>query len=173
MAIPSEGVSDFDIGWLAGVVDSDGSIAFYKAKNHDRRRGKHIIRYSRLTRIVIINTDVKILRRVANILTKLNIVAYINQKSASKKFRDGSFHYKKPCYEIIVSQRKSAERIANIIYPHLAGYKKDKVLTIVKYYETHPFNAGRKTPRVETKRLAPDSNIKRLDEAIVRSHIKI
>ncbi len=163
MITPSEGELHFDIGWLAGILDGEGSIVHYMAKNHDRRRGKHIIRYSKLTRVCIINTDERIVEKVLNILTKLDILAYVNQKSASKKQRIGSYRYTKPCFEIIISQRRSVEKILDLLTPHLSGCKKDKAFTVLDYYKTHPFNAGRKTPRVETERLAPNTNLTRFE----------
>lgn len=164
MTIPSEGVSHFNIGWLAGIFDGEGTVRLYISKNHDRRRGKHIIRDNTVYRLQIVNTDIAILTKVLDILTRLDILAYVYQKSASKKAREGSFKFSKPCFDIIISQRRSIEKLTRLIYPHLAGDKKDKCLKLMKYFNIHPFNAGRKTPRVETERLTPESNLLRFEQ---------
>lgn len=161
MTIPNEGEQHFNIGWLAGIFDGEGSLAFYDLKNTDRRRGNCIIRHSKHTRWVIINTDVEIIEKVLRLLTSLDILAYVNQKSASKKQREGSFKYTKPCFEIIVSQRNSVEKIMEIITPHLVSYKKAKSVEVLDYLHSHPFNAGRRTPRVTTERLTPQTNMER------------
>ncbi len=163
MTTPSEGEKHFDIGWLAGIFDGEGSITFYNQKEIDRRRGNYIIRHSKHTRWVIVNTDTEIIKKSLEILTRLDIVAYVNQKSATKKQREGSFKYTKPCYEIIVSQRKSVQKIMELITPLLVSYKKQKSIFVLEYLHTHPFNAGRKTPRVTTERLAPNTNLQRFE----------
>lgn len=163
MTIPSEGITHFDIGWLAGIVDGEGSIVHYFSTQHDRRRGKHIVRKFPLSRIVIVNTDYGIVKRFAELLMKLDIVGYINQKCSSKKQRIGSFYFTKPCLEVICQRRMDVEKLARLIEPHLSGNKKQKALKLIEYFNTHPFNAGRRIPRVTTERLAPSSNLERLE----------
>ena len=152
MTIPSEGVSHFNTGWLAGIIDGEGSVVMYK--NHNFLA----------IRLYIINTDIVILEKALDILDKLDVMAYIYHKTASKRQREGSYAYTKPCYEIIVARRDALRKLLPLIYPHLVGDKKQRVKIGIDYLNTHPFNAGRKTPRVETERLTPSTNLQRFEQ---------
>lgn len=149
MTIPSEGELHIEIGWLAGIIDGEGSIVMYNAGTFKQ------------IRVYIINTDIAILEKALVILTKLGVMAYTYQKTANKRQRDGSYDYTKPCFEIIVSRREDLRALLPIIANTLVGDKKAKALRALSYLQEHPFNAGRKTPRVTTERLAPTTNLER------------
>lgn len=149
MTIPSQDLH-FNIGWLAGIIDGEGSIIAYRSKSNNFY---HI-------RIYVINTDARIIERCLEIFTELDILAYVNQKTTSKKQREGSFKYSKVCWEIIISRRDAVQKLLTLISPLLVGDKKEKALNGLNYLNTNQFNAGRKSG-VTTERLAPETNLER------------
>ena len=132
--IPSEELTHFDIGWLAGIVEGEGSIAHYYSKT--KRGGKPSPMYG----VCIVNTDLGILNRVKVIYDKMGLFANINPKSASKKLRVGSYTFTKPCYELIVRRRLDVEKLLKLIAPYMWGYKKQKAEALLKFFSLNPFN---------------------------------
>lgn len=135
--IPSQEITD--IGWLAGIIDGEGSLAHY----YSRRKGQSKLgvpyKESPVFGVYIINTDMEIMSYAKGIYEKLGLFAQINEKSASKKQREGSFAYSKPCYELVVRRRKDVEELLKLVTPYLRGYKKAKAQAMLDFFVTKPF----------------------------------
>lgn len=144
---PSQEVTHFEIGWLAGLVDGEGSIAFYFSRRKDGNGG-FTRRSSPSYRVYIINSDMAILNKAKDILIRLGITFLsIREKAATKKQREGSFKFTKPCYALDVSRRKDVELYLNTIIDHLQGYKKVQATKLLEFFRVNPFNS-RKQLRV-------------------------
>ena len=136
---PSQAVSYFEIGWLAGIVDGEGSLAHYYCV----RKNRPDLKRSPIYGVYIINSDMEILKRVKSIYDRLGFFAQINKKSSSMKQREGSFVSSKPCYELVVRRRTHVEGLLKLIYPHLVGYKRNKAQTMLEFFSQNPFNSKR------------------------------
>lgn len=140
---PSQEVTHFEIGWLAGIVDGEGSLAFYFSRRKDGKGG-FTYRKSPTYRIHIINSDMGILKKAQDILFRLGIsFAPIREKSATKKQREDSYTFSKPCYNIDVSRRKDVEKYLSVIVDHLQGNKKEKAKKMIKFFRVNPFGSRR------------------------------
>lgn len=137
--IPSQEVSYFDIGWLAGIIDGEGSLAFYYCRRKGQSKLGVPYKESPIFGVYIINTDMEIMNHAKSIYEKWGLFAQINLKSASKKQREGSFSGTKPCYELIVRRRRDVEELLKFITPYLKGYKKAKAQTMLNFFLTKPF----------------------------------
>lgn len=135
--IPSQEVSD--IGWLAGIIDGEGSLAHY----YSRRKGQTKLgvpyKESPIFGVYIINTDMEIMSHAKSIYEKMGLFAQINQKSASREQRKGSFAFTKPCYELVVRRRKDVEQLLKQVTPYLRGYKRAKAEAMLNFFATKPF----------------------------------
>jgi len=139
---PSE--LNIKIGWLAGIVDGEGSIGHYNSKRKGYPNSPSP-QYS----VVIVNTDLAIINAVEDILTMLKIFYSTNIKSSSTKFREGTFAPAKDCYQVSVRRRLDVEKILKLLEPQLCGYKKQKATDLLKFFVDKPYNS--KIRRVETK----------------------
>jgi hypothetical protein len=133
---PSQAVTYFEIGWLAGIIDGEGSIAHYYCV----RKNRPDLKKSPIYGVYIINSDLGILEKVKSIYNRLGLFANINIKSSSRKNREESFHQTKTCYELVVRRRNDVELLLKTVTPHLVGYKKDKALKLLSFFLQNPFN---------------------------------
>jgi hypothetical protein len=88
--------------------------------------------------VVVVNTDLNILNEVQSIYTDLGIVSKRNQKSASKKQREGSYKFTKPCYEIVIRRREDIHTLLDLLIPYLIGDKKQKAIDLKEWIEHNP-----------------------------------
>lgn len=132
---PSEEQKLFNIGWLAGIIDGEGSIAHYYSKRKDG--GKKSPSYG----VYIINSDMEILNHVKSIYNDLGIYANINLKSSSRRQNENSFKFSKPCYEMVVRRRLDVEKLLKLVTPHLKGYKKQKSQDLLDFFLLNSFNS--------------------------------
>lgn len=135
--IPSQEVSD--IGWLAGIIDGEGSLAHYYSKRKGQTKSGVPYKESPMFGVIIVNTDMEIMRHVKSIYDKLGVYAQINLKAASKSQREGSFAFAKPCYELVVRRRKDVEELLKLVTPYLRGYKRAKAEVMLDFFATKPF----------------------------------
>jgi len=81
------------------------------------------------------------MNEVKKIYNKINLFGNINLRSVSKKQREGSFAYTKPCYELVVRRRLDVEKLLKIITPFLHGKKKEKAQAMLDFFSLNPFNS--------------------------------
>jgi hypothetical protein len=136
---PSQLVSHFNIGWIAGIVEGEGSLAFYFSKRKKPLKSGLPCRPSPFYGVVIVNTDLSIINEVKRIWEILGYTVKYRLKSSSKKQREGSYKFTKPCYEITIRRRNDIEQFLPLIEPYLVGYKKARANEILNYFSTHPF----------------------------------
>jgi hypothetical protein len=136
---PSQEVTHFDIGWLAGIIDGEGSLAHYYCVRNKNPNLKKCPIYG----VYVINSDMEIMNKVKQIYDKIGVFAQIYLKSANKKQRENSYSFSKPCYEMVVRRRLDVEKLLKIIIPYLIGYKKQKANDMLNFFSKNPFNAKR------------------------------
>lgn len=125
MTIPSQDIDSTLTAWLGGIIDGEGSLAFFKV----RGRGN-----SYMFGITIVNTDLGILNQVINLYTQMGIPCKMNVKKPSRT----AFAHAKTCWEIVIRQRLYNEKILNAVIPYLFGYKKEKGIRMLEYMKLHP-----------------------------------
>lgn len=150
----SEELSHIEIGWLAGIIDGEGSLAHYYSKRKGKTKSGKPLKKSPMYGVVVVNNDEDIMSEVKKIYDKIGVYGNINTKSAYRnRQEDSKFKFTKPCYEIVVRRRLDVEKVLKIVTSHLIGYKKDKALKMLEHFKNTPFYA--RNLRAETKRQAP------------------
>jgi hypothetical protein len=142
--------SDLDIGWLAGILDGEGSLGVYwanKAKGH--KTGGNIYAEVRIEA-----TSFAMLSKVARILDDLSIVhrMWVPPRLAQNATRSS--------YRLAIYRSTDVIKCLNIVRPALA-VKAAEADAIIKWYERWPDQRGRKA----TDRATYEEKVAFYDEA--------
>jgi hypothetical protein len=165
--IPRE-VSKEDVGWLAGIIDGEGSITFQKPKKPQKTGLKKIV-YG----IHIVNSNEQLVRKCLRIINAFDDGKGKLLEVKPKQYRVVMFKMNKGCHQITVRRYGTIKNLLKTITPHLTEkrIKAEKLLNFVskrKLYEKLTEEDAIKflnfTP-VETERTTLER-----DEATVRTH---
>lgn len=117
---------EVDLGWLAGIVDGEGCLTVDLKMAHN---GKMYL----MPKIRVINTDVRMIQKVARIYSELGVVFYYN---INKKRKD---HWKDQT-AIIVTSQGSSVKVLNAILPHLANKQviAQRMLDVIEFVRKQP-----------------------------------
>lgn len=117
---------EVDLAWLAGIIDGEGclTVDLKKADN-----GKFYLQ----PKVRVINTDVRMIEKVARIYVALNVVFFYN---INKKRKD---HYKDQT-AIVISSQGSSLKVLKAIRPYLANKQKiaDAMIEVIEYVQAFP-----------------------------------
>ncbi len=136
-----ETAKDTEIAWLAGFLDSDGSVQMTlprstKANNH--RVVNLWVDFS--------NGDPAIIEKASNILDKMGIGFHIAQKFVKPIKKEGDGYYlprRKICLAIKIGKIANIKKILEALLPYFAGQKAALSRIIVKFCERR-LTQGRK-----------------------------
>lgn len=163
--IPRE-VSREDVGWIAGIIDGEGSITF-QAPLKPQKQGQRIV-YG----VHIVNTCESMIDKCVRIINAFEDGKGRPIEKKPKVYRIQAFKSNKPHYQLTLRKISTIKNLLEAICPHLTEkrYKAERLLNFVrnrKLYTELTDEAVKEylsfTP-VETKR----STLER-DEAIVRA----
>ena len=105
-------LSSEEIGWLAGIIDGEGSINLGYA---------HLERNQAIRPVICIgNTDIRIVKKIKDILDKLNIKYWIYPDSSNYR---NVIHYR-----FCIESRSSIIKILLLIKPYLAKARETEIL---------------------------------------------
>ncbi|MBU3905379.1 MAG: hypothetical protein KJ906_04505 [Nanoarchaeota archaeon] len=107
-------INEADIGWLAGILDGEGTVAL-------QVQGKE----KRPKLVSFYNTDKTVMEKVIKILKDLDISYKCFSRFMNKEA-------KKPIITIRVSRIKHMKKLLEILLPHLTC-KKENAIKILKY----------------------------------------
>lgn len=113
-------VTDAELGWLAGMIDGDGSVAIQRC-HHNTPSGKRGY-YS--PRCQVANTDPAIIAAAVSILERLGIGHYVTS---------ATFGHHKQCLTVRVDRFESIERLLDTIGGYLCGEKKSRAILLLKF----------------------------------------
>lgn len=110
MGNQQETISEFELGWLAGILDGEGTISINRLMSHRKNA-------TLTSRISIGNTNFTIIRNLKRIFKKLKIKLFIqkNQRVKGKNW--------KSAYIIQISHIKGVKSLLDVITPYLIGKK--------------------------------------------------
>ena len=117
---PQQTVSDLELGWLAGIIEGEGSIVLQVSKRMSRMQQ---IRLE--PRVIITNTDMQIIERCSEILQKLGIGKWIMHKKPNNA-KYGALvgkSYKEIAY-LHITGFKRVSKLVGIMRRVMAGEKK-------------------------------------------------
>lgn len=114
-------VTKEEIGWLAGIIDGEGTVGMY----YQNKKKYHTINPS----IEIVNTDPSILNKIMFILVRLDCTPYIQTKKHNVKLNPNW----KLSYNLKIQKQIKLRRLIPIILPYLTGIKKYKADLILQF----------------------------------------
>jgi hypothetical protein len=127
-------VSDFEIGWMAGIIEGEGSIVL---QIHKRKGRSQQLRVT--PRIIVTNSDVNLIDKYIDILKRLNVGRYVrhtkpNNRRASDLFKAQGKNPKfKDMTWVYVEGFKRMHRILPLIVPCMYGEKKVRASLLLKF----------------------------------------
>lgn len=119
--------SDFEIGWLAGIIDGEGYLGITKVNRKDRKSPNCVY-----TDLQITNTDTQIVERCASIIRKLGVNPYVLEKTHNVKLNPQW----KTSYNICLRKFSDIVKILEAVYPHLGGEKQAKARLLLDFVRT-------------------------------------
>lgn len=104
-------VKTADIGWLAGIIDGEGSVTFVKNG------------YNRLTHMIhIIGSDMDLLKKCVRIINEYNDGG-TEVKILPKKYKKGLFKTNKKMYRVEIWRQGHLKKLLPLLIPHLTEKK--------------------------------------------------
>lgn len=98
-----------DIGWLAGIIDGEGSILFHRSKRADFNK----ILYG----LYIVGGDLKLLGKASRIIN--DVLGEDRAKWIEKKYRKSTIKTNKKMYCLQIWRQSDLKKLFEIILPHL------------------------------------------------------
>lgn len=116
------------IGWLAGLIDADGSIVLQAVKSKPKH--KKTSTYTYHVRITIYNSDEGLIATIQEIFDKFGIKHY-TQKRISRNPRNNEIC--KPNYQINVTEANSTKLLLELIVNLLQTHKKNRAKLCLRF----------------------------------------
>ncbi len=113
--------TEAEIGWLAGIIDGEGHIGL---SNQNSKKVRSV-----RADLQIVNTDIKLIEKLVNILRKMGVNPYVRERVHVKSTWSTN---------TIVTIGKFAhiKRILDIVKPHLTGMKSEKTEIVLALIES-------------------------------------
>lgn len=136
--IPRE-VSKEDIGWLAGIIDGEGSITIV--------RPKKVTTNQILYGVYIVGGDLSLMTKSINLI---NLLATEGKPIIlqEKKYKKGLFKTNKKMYQLCIRKQSTIVNVLRDCTPHLTE-KKAKALKLLNFLDNHKKGTHFKEGEVE------------------------
>jgi len=132
-------VTDFELGWLAGIFEGEGSARIYK---RNTRSVGYWVQIQAAT-----STDFTIIERACSILTRLGITFSLRKSNGNSKRKT---HWA-PCADIRILRVEDCRKFLEVLLPMLGGFKKQQADLILSFFaldnRTRRKGRGHKTPK--------------------------
>ncbi len=131
--IPRE-VSSEEVGWLAGIIDGEGSITFQKPKKPQKTGLKKIV-YG----VHIVNTCEEMIDKCIRIINAFEDGTGKPLEKKPKVYRIQAFKSNKACFQITIRKYSTLKNVLKAITPHLTEKraKAEKLLNFVCKRKMH------------------------------------
>lgn len=124
-------VRDTELAWLAGFLDSDGSVQITMPQQQ-KGRVKRVVNVW----IDFSNGDASIIEKAADIISRMGISFHTAQKKVRPIYKEGGGKFlprREICLSIRIGKLTSAKNLLEKVIPYLAGTKAAHSRIIVKY----------------------------------------
>lgn len=111
-------VTDFDLGWLVGIIDGEGCFSLNESNSWGGRY-TYI-----LPAVYIVNTKDSIIDKAASILKRLNIPHYVQVMTRAK--------HQKPAKRLNINGFKRVQKFLEVLASYFET-RKDQVQCLVKF----------------------------------------
>jgi hypothetical protein len=133
-----------EIGWLAGIIEGEGSVCMNARKKH----WKGWNGFGVDLRIMAVNSDAGIIKKCVDIFRKLGINPHIQERGAvpiPKRDSDDVYQSVKTMLTLTISRMGDIKKVLEIIIPHTAGEKKERAELIVDFINRRQTRKGDRT----------------------------
>lgn len=123
--------TDAELGWLAGIIDGEGTIAFSVYELRHRERRLQDVRVK--PQIIVCGTDQALIKAAAEIMHKIGAGAHVQERVP----RYPGFAHKvcKTAWALNVSGFKRVRTLLPAVTPHLRSIKKTKAQLVLRYID--------------------------------------
>lgn len=124
-------LTEADIGWLAGIIEGEGSLAMNAYDRKDRGANLKV-----QTSIMVYNTDARIIEKVTRIMDQLDIGYYIKERVQKAMLHEGGVYL--PTASMLCMLIKGLEdglKILRLIRPHMVGEKAARADIMIRYLD--------------------------------------
>lgn len=119
-----------DLGWLAGIVDGEGSITMLVSERPAKSGRKQSLRIQ--VRVIIGNADAGIISKVVRILDDLGIGKYVKSERPKPVSINGWSAYKQ-LTTVYVEGLERVRLLLTTLLPHLVGGKLERAVAALKF----------------------------------------
>lgn len=150
MGNPQPKVHEWEIGWLAGFIDADGSIHF---SVQSRQKADGTAYYSPY--IQIANTDVPTLARVTDLLERMGLPVHVHWKENKQGFQRKTGQKRKQWYTRAVGMKR-CERWLSALLPYFTtrNEQAELMLEFIHSRLSHEGNAIKGDTRYSEREMA-------------------
>ena len=125
-------VTPYEIGWLAGIIDGEGSLSFGKSKNKKSRFG-----FNYYNGIHIVNSNHEMIDKCVDIINricegidgshKMNKVLIHNKIYNVNNFKQTSNNKYKDCFQVTLRNKDWTIKILETVIPYLTEKRKKSI----------------------------------------------
>lgn len=132
MGNQQETLTQAEIGWLAGIIEGEGSITM----NARKKQWKGWNGFGVDMQIYAVNTDAGIIEKSVSILRKMGVEPHILETKTvpiPHKRKDGTYCSEKTIMYVNVNRMRDILTVINAIIDHMAGEKKSRASLIRQF----------------------------------------
>lgn len=132
MGNQQETLTQAEIGWLAGIIEGEGSITM----NARKKAWKGWNGFGVDMHIFAVNTDAGIIEKAVSIIRKMGVEPYVYERSCSpipRRRKDGTYCSEKTMLTISISKMNDILAVIDHIIDHIAGEKKSRANLIRQF----------------------------------------
>jgi hypothetical protein len=128
MGDPQGTITDLELGWLAGIIDGEGTIAFsVYARDESRPQWVRV-----KPQVLVTGTEKPVIERAVELMRKLGGGAHFE----TREQRDPRFLTRyKPLHVATAAGFKRSASILRVVAPHLISLKKQKAEMVLRYID--------------------------------------
>ena len=138
ITIDNSQITEAEIGWLAGILDGEGSIILSNTKVPvSKERYQHAERIQYAPKITMVNTDPELIAKYVKLLDKLGVGCGVYEKNSVNRLGN------KQQWQVMVSRMKSVKIFLDLLLPHLTC-KKAKAELLLRFINLRLNKVGAK-----------------------------
>jgi hypothetical protein len=123
-------ITDFDLGWLAGIIDGEGTVAFSVYPRQERGKAPDV---RVKPQVMVTNTDKALIEHAASIFNRCGVGVHIeNRVQHGRSFASTKVY--RPLFVLNACGFKRAKAALVLLAPHLVS-KKEKAELVLRYIE--------------------------------------
>ena len=128
---PQGTITDLELGWLAGIIDGEGTIAFSVYSRDDSK--PEWVRVK--PQVLVTGTEKLVIERAVELMRKLGAGAHFQTREQRDPRGFQSADRYKPLHVATAAGFKRSAAILRVIIPHLFSVKRQKAEMVLSYID--------------------------------------